>query len=72
VGISFDTISSVGPNSAVIHYKPEKGDPQERNLERDDVYLLDSGAQYVDGTTDVTRTCCFGVATEEQRTYYTR
>ena len=58
VGLSFDTISSTGPNGAVIHYKPEKGncsiiDPQA-------IYLCDSGAQFLDGTTDVTRTFHFG------------
>jgi len=72
VGVSFDTISSVGPNSAVIHYKPEAGSDQELKLSRDDIYLLDSGGQYLDGTTDVTRTTCFGTTTAEQRRYYTR
>ncbi|KAI9791968.1 MAG: hypothetical protein M1816_003237 [Peltula sp. TS41687] len=69
VGLSFDTISSSGANAAVIHYKPERGncaviDPTE-------VYLCDSGAQYLDGTTDTTRTLHFGQPTEMQRKAYT-
>lgn len=68
---SFETISSVGKNSSVIHYKAEHGDPNEMELKAGDVYLLDSGGQYVDGTTDVTRTNCFGTPTEAQRFGYT-
>jgi Xaa-Pro aminopeptidase len=69
VGLSFDTISSTGPNAAVIHYKPEKGacsviDPKA-------VYLCDSGAQFLDGTTDTTRTLHFGEPTEMERKAYT-
>ncbi|KAF2731241.1 putative Xaa-Pro aminopeptidase P [Polyplosphaeria fusca] len=68
-GLSFDTISSTGPNAAVIHYKPEKGicsviDPKQ-------IYLCDSGAQYQDGTTDTTRTLHFGEPTELERKAYT-
>ncbi|KAF2106784.1 putative Xaa-Pro aminopeptidase P [Lophiotrema nucula] len=68
-GLSFDTISSTGPNAAVIHYKPEKGicsviDPNA-------IYLCDSGAQYLDGTTDTTRTLHFGEPTEMERKAYT-
>lgn len=68
VGLSFDTISSTGPNAAVIHYKPEKNscaiiDPKA-------IYLCDSGAQYLDGTTDTTRTLHFGEpAAKEKETY---
>lgn len=53
-GLSFDTISGSGPNGAIVHYRvtPET----DRNLNPGDVYLVDSGAQYLDGTTDVTRT----------------
>ena len=74
VGVSFDTISSVGPNSAIIHYKPESGSSSERTLTLNDVYLLDSGGQYLDGTTDVTRTVCFGISPPElqAKRYYTR
>lgn len=69
VGLSFDTISSTGPNAAVIHYKPKKGscsviDPKA-------IYLCDSGAQYLDGTTDTTRTLHFGEPTEMERKAYT-
>lgn len=68
-GNSFDTISSTGPNAAVIHYKPEKGscsviDPKA-------IYLCDSGAQYHDGTTDTTRTLHFTEPTEMERKAYT-
>lgn len=68
-GLSFDTISSTGPNAAVIHYKPEKGvcstiDPKA-------IYLCDSGAQYLDGTTDTTRTLHFGTPTEMEIKSYT-
>ncbi|THC97449.1 hypothetical protein EYZ11_003098 [Aspergillus tanneri] len=69
VGLSFDTISSTGPNGAVIHYKPEKGscsviDPKA-------IYLCDSGAQYLDGTTDVTRTFHFGQPSEFEKKAFT-
>ncbi|KAF9584854.1 hypothetical protein BGW38_004922 [Lunasporangiospora selenospora] len=50
VGLSFDTISSTGPNGAIIHYKPEK--PSAARINADLVYLCDSGGQYIDGTTD--------------------
>ncbi|KAH8433136.1 aminopeptidase P [Aspergillus melleus] len=68
-GLSFDTISSTGPNGAVIHYKPEKGscaiiDPKA-------IYLCDSGAQYLDGTTDVTRTFHFGQPSEVEKKAFT-
>jgi len=69
---SFETISSVGRNSSVIHYKAEAGAEDELELKAGDVYLLDSGGQYIDGTTDVTRTVCFGKEpTEAQRAGYT-
>jgi Xaa-Pro aminopeptidase len=69
VGLSFDTISSTGPNAAVIHYKPERGncaviDPKA-------IYLCDSGAQYLDGTTDTTRTLHFGEPTDMEKKAYT-
>lgn len=69
VGLSFDTISSTGPNAAVIHYKPERG--QCSVLDPKQVYLCDSGAQYLDGTTDTTRTLHFGEPTEMERKAYT-
>ena len=57
-GPSFDSISSIGSNGAIIHYKPnqETASP----LNNDEIYLLDSGGQYMDGTTDITRTAHFG------------
>jgi Xaa-Pro aminopeptidase len=57
-GPSFDTISSIGANGAVIHYKPDEDTAVKLN--RDEIYLLDSGGQYLDGTTDITRTTHFG------------
>ncbi|KAL8803604.1 MAG: hypothetical protein Q9182_003109 [Xanthomendoza sp. 2 TL-2023] len=65
VGLSFDTISSTGPNAAVIHYKPEKGNCS--FIDPTAIYLCDSGAQYLDGTTDTTRTLHFGEPTEMER-----
>ncbi|GAA0151268.1 protease [Lithospermum erythrorhizon] len=68
-GLSFPTISSVGPNAAIIHYKPEKKSCAE--LDPDSIYLFDSGAQYLDGTTDITRTVHFGVPTAHEKACYT-
>ncbi|KAI0181052.1 aminopeptidase-like protein [Hypoxylon sp. FL1284] len=69
VGLSFDTISSVGPNAAVIHYKPERGACA--TIDPNAVYLCDSGAQYLDGTTDTTRTLHFGEPSEAEIEAYT-
>ena len=69
VGLSFDTISSTGPDAAVIHYKPERG--QCSIIDPAAIYLCDSGAQYLDGTTDTTRTLHFGSPTEMERKAYT-
>ena len=69
VGLSFDTISSTGANAAVIHYKPEPGNCSV--IDPKAVYLCDSGAQYLDGTTDTTRTMHFGEPTEMERKAYT-
>jgi len=55
--LSFEAISSMGSNGAVIHYKPEK--ETALKLNNDEIYLLDSGGQYLDGTTDITRTLHF-------------
>ncbi len=60
VDISFDTISSTGPNAAINHY--HVSERTNRRLEPGDLYLVDSGAQYRDGTTDVTRTLLIGEA----------
>lgn len=56
--LSFDTISGAGPNGAVVHYRVSE--ETNRTLEPNSVYLVDSGAQYVDGTTDITRTVWVG------------
>ncbi|EXJ79787.1 xaa-Pro aminopeptidase [Capronia epimyces CBS 606.96] len=69
VGLSFDTISSTGPNAAVIHYSPERGNCSV--IDPNAVYLCDSGAQYLDGTTDTTRTLHFGQPTEMEIKAYT-
>ena len=69
VGLSFDTISSTGPNAAVIHYKPEPGNCSV--IDPKSIYLCDSGAQYLDGTTDTTRTLHFSEPTELERKAFT-
>ncbi|KAI0022087.1 aminopeptidase-like protein [Xylariomycetidae sp. FL0641] len=69
VGLSFPTISSTGPNAAVIHYKPEAGSCS--TIDPEAVYLCDSGAQFLDGTTDVTRTVHFGTPTKAEIEAYT-
>lgn len=69
VGLSFPTISSTGPNAAVIHYQPERGNCS--TIDPSKIYLCDSGAQYLDGTTDTTRTLHFGEPTEMERLAYT-
>ncbi|OIS95249.1 aminopeptidase P family protein [Brucella cytisi] len=61
--ISFDTISGAGPNGAIIHYRVNTD--TNRTLEDGELYLVDSGAQYRDGTTDITRTVPIGKVTPE-------
>lgn len=68
-GLSFPTISSVGPNAAVIHYSPEAEKCAE--LDANSIYLFDSGAQYLDGTTDVTRTVHYGKPSAHEKACYT-
>ncbi|TYZ66493.1 hypothetical protein PybrP1_008001 [[Pythium] brassicae (nom. inval.)] len=70
VSLSFDTISSIGANGAVIHYKPKRGACPK--LSTAALYLNDSGAQYLDGTTDVTRTLHFGEPTAYEKACFTR
>ena len=70
VGPSFDTISSVGSNAAIIHYKPSA--ETDTPLSVDKIYLVDSGGQYKDGTTDVTRTVHFGTPSEFEKECFTR
>lgn len=69
VGLSFDTISATGSNGAIIHYRPCKASCKTIDPAR--VYLCDSGAQYLDGTTDTTRTVHFGTPTKEEIRNYT-
>lgn len=65
LGLSFDTISAYGSNAAMCHYSaPEKNS---RRLEPKGLYLVDSGGQYYEGTTDVTRTMALGPLTEEEK-----
>lgn len=68
--LSFSTISGAGANGAIVHYRasPES----ERKLTPGELYLVDSGAQYVDGTTDITRTVPIGTPDAEQRDRFTR
>ncbi|GAB2287331.1 Aminopeptidase P2 [Dionaea muscipula] len=67
---SFDTISASGANGAIIHYKPE---PESCSVvDVKNLFLLDSGAQYVDGTTDITRTVHFGEPTAWEKECFTR
>jgi Xaa-Pro aminopeptidase len=67
---SFDTISGAGPNGAIVHYRVSEG--TNRPLKMDSLYLVDSGGQYPDGTTDVTRTMAIGTPTAEMRDRFTR
>jgi len=69
VSLSFDSISSVGSNAAIIHYRPQP--ETDRQITREEIYLLDSGAQYKDGTTDVTRTYHFGTPSAFERESFT-
>jgi Xaa-Pro aminopeptidase len=65
----FSTISAYGPHGAIIHYRPSAA--SDRPLGRDSLYLVDSGGQYLDGTTDVTRVFHYGTPTHEQVARYT-
>ena len=67
MSLSFPTISSSGPNGAVIHYRPNPSTA--RKLSVTELYLCDSGAQYLDGTTDVTRTVSFGQPTPKEKVF---
>ncbi|XP_076595325.1 xaa-Pro aminopeptidase 2 [Chaetodon auriga] len=69
-GPSFETISASGPNAALAHYSPTKESC--RTLSVDEMYLVDSGGQYLDGTTDITRTVHWGTPTELQKEAFTR
>lgn len=67
---SFDTISGHGSNGAIVHYRATE--KTSRTLTGGHLYLLDSGGQYFDGTTDITRTVALGAPTEEQKDRFTR
>lgn len=67
--ISFDTIAGSGGNSAIIHYRVSE--KTNRQLQKGEVFLIDSGAQYADGTTDITRTIAIGEVCEEIKHCFT-
>ncbi|MEL7488487.1 MAG: M24 family metallopeptidase, partial [Pseudomonadota bacterium] len=68
--ISFDSISAAGPNGAICHYRVST--ETNLKLEPGSLYLVDSGGQYPDGTTDITRTTAIGAPTDEMRDRFTR
>jgi Xaa-Pro aminopeptidase len=68
--VSFPTISGTGPNGAIVHYRVTR--KSNRRIMPGDLLLIDSGAQYEDGTTDVTRTIAIGEPTPEMRDRFTR
>ncbi|WP_374621773.1 aminopeptidase P family protein [Devosia sp.] len=70
VDVSFDTISGAGANGAIVHYRVDER--SNRRLEPGELMLVDSGAQYIMGTTDITRTLSTGKATAEQKDRFTR
>ena len=69
-GLSFPTISGAGSNGAIVHYRVDAD--SEQLLRPGSLYLVDSGAQYLDGTTDVTRTVAIGTPSAEMRDRFTR
>ena len=68
--VSFPTIAGTGPNGAIVHYRVTR--KSNRRIAPGDLLLIDSGAQYEDGTTDVTRTIAIGQPTDEMRDRFTR
>ena len=68
--ISFDTISASGPNAALPHYSVTRA--SNRQLQNGEVMLVDSGGQYLDGTTDITRTVAIGAQPEAVKNAFTR
>ena len=68
--VSFPTIAGTGPNGAIVHYRVTR--KSNRRIAPGDLLLIDSGAQYEDGTTDVTRTIAIGEPTAEMRDRFTR
>lgn len=71
-GESFPSISAYGSNGAIIHYQPKGDSPEQHLIKNQSLYLLDCGGQYLDGTTDITRTLHFGEPSDFQRETYTR
>ena len=69
-GLSFPTTSGAGPNGAIVHYRVNAD--SNRRIEPGTLYLVDSGAQYLDGTTDVTRTIAIGTPSDEMQDRFTR
>ena len=67
--ISFETISAAGPNGAIVHYRVSE--KTNRPLKPGELYLVDSGGQYKDGTTDITRTVPIGIPTKTMQRHYT-
>jgi Xaa-Pro aminopeptidase len=67
--ISFDTISGAGEHGAVIHYRVTT--ETDRKLEAGELFLIDSGAQYINGTTDITRTVAVGAVAEDRKRFFT-
>jgi Xaa-Pro aminopeptidase len=68
--VSFPTISGAGPNGAIVHYRVTR--KTNRRIEPGELFLIDSGAQYEDGTTDITRTVAIGAPSDEMRARFTR
>ena len=68
--LSFPTIAGTGSNGAIVHYRANE--KTNKTIKTSDLFLVDSGAQYLDGTTDVTRTICFETPSPEQIEMYTR
>ena len=70
VDLSFDSISGAAPHAAIPHYRVTRS--SNRTINRNEIFLIDSGGQYPDGTTDVTRTMIVGSASPEMRDRFTR
>ena len=69
IGESFGTIAGYGPHGAIVHYSAT--DESASTLKPEGIFLLDSGGQYLDGTTDITRTVALGKVTDQQKTDFT-
>ncbi|SDE51856.1 aminopeptidase P family protein [Limimaricola pyoseonensis] len=69
-GISFETIAGAGPNGAITHYRVTED--SDREVKPGELLLVDSGGQYLDGTTDITRTMAIGTPPADARECYTR